>query len=262
MKIVKLGGSVITEKSKSKRLRKDVLNRLCAQIAHSGEKVIVVHGAGSFGHMLAKKYDLQNGMDPKRDGDQAGAVAQVQKDMRSLNLAVLDALIKSGLRPVSIPPSAAVRCNNKKITVIDHTIFEDYLEMGLTPVSFGDVVLDSELGFCICSGDQIIEVLCDRMKVAQVIFATDVDGVFTKAPGTQGSKLIPELTSRYDQHLHCTLTKAPDVTGGMDAKVQTARRIAKLGIPTIILNGNSKGRLLSALKGHRTVGTVIRGGEC
>lgn len=261
MKIVKLGGSVITEKSISKRLRKDVLDRLCAEIARSGEKVVVIHGAGSFGHILAKKYDLQNGLDPKRGGEQASGVAQVQRDMRVLNLAVIDALIKNGLRPVSIPPSAAVRCDNKKITKLDHTLFEDYLEMGLTPVSFGDVVLDTELGFCICSGDQMIEALCDRMAVAQVIFATDVDGVFTKAPGTQGSKLIPQLTSRYDNDLHCLSVKAPDVTGGMDAKVRSARRMAMLGIPTTILNGNSKDRLLRALKGQRTLCTVIRGGK-
>lgn len=262
MKIVKLGGSVITEKSISKRLRKDVLDRLCAQIARSGQKVIVIHGAGSFGHIMAKKCDLQNGLDPKRGGEQASGVAQVQRDMRKLNLAVLDSLIKSGLRPVSIPPSAAVRCDNKKITELDHTVFEDYLEIGLTPVSFGDVVLDTERVFCVCSGDQIIEALCDRMKVAEVIFATDVDGVFTKAPGTKGSKLIPELTSRSNKDLHCSLTKAPDVTGGMDGKVRTSRRIAKKGIPVTILNGDSKDRLLRALKGQRTVCTVIRGGEC
>jgi len=262
MKIVKLGGSVITEKSKSKRLRKDVLNRLCAEIARSGEKVIVVHGAGSFGHILAKKYDLQNGSDPKRGKEQALGVAQVQRDMRVLNLAVLDALMKNGLRPVSIPPSASVRCDNKKITVLDHKLFEDYLEVGLTPVSFGDVVLDTELGFCICSGDKIIERLSETMTVAQVIFATDVDGVFTEVPDTQGSKLIPEISSRYNKDLQCSHTKAPDVTGGMDGKVRTARRIAMLGIPSVILNGNSKDRLLRALKGQRTVCTVIRGGEC
>jgi isopentenyl phosphate kinase len=261
MKIVKLGGSVITEKSKSKRLRKDVLNRLCAEIARSGEKVIVVHGAGSFGHILAKKYDLQNGLDPKRGGEQAGGVAQVQRDMRVLDLAVIDSLITSGLRPVSIPPSAAVRCDNKKITKLDHTLFEDYLEMGLTPVSFGDVVLDTVLGFCVCSGDQIIEALCDKLGVSEVIFATDVDGVFTHAPGTKGSKLIPEISPRYNKDLSCSRTLAPDVTGGMDGKVRTARRIAKLGIPSAILNGNSKDRLLRALKGQRTVCTVIRGGE-
>jgi len=261
MKIVKLGGSIITQKSKSKRLRRDVLERLCAEIASSNEHVIVVHGAGSFGHILAKRYGLQSGLDPKSLDEQVIGLSMVQRDMRELNLAVLRALLRSGLRPVSIPPGVAVRCDNKSISSMPTKLFEDYLELGFTPVSFGDVVLDSKLGFCVCSGDQIIERLCSEMQVSQVIFVTDVDGVYTKPPGTPGSKLIPKMTSRGSHDMSCGRSNAPDVTGGMAAKVRVAKAIAKLAVPCLIMNGDPKGRLLKALKGGRIICTEIRGGE-
>lgn len=58
MIIVKLGGSVITDKAEYRRFRADTVARLASEIASSGERVIVVHGAGSFGHILAKENAL------------------------------------------------------------------------------------------------------------------------------------------------------------------------------------------------------------
>ncbi len=55
MMLIKLGGSVITDKSQYRRFDKDAVSRLCREIAESGKQAVVVHGAGSFGHIVAKR---------------------------------------------------------------------------------------------------------------------------------------------------------------------------------------------------------------
>ena len=53
MILIKLGGSVITDKKEYRKFNRDIVARLCSEIKDSGEDVIVVHGAGSFGHVIA-----------------------------------------------------------------------------------------------------------------------------------------------------------------------------------------------------------------
>ena len=61
MYIIKLGGSVITDKSKKSFFKTNLMNNLSKEIKKANKKCIIVHGAGSFGHILAKKYKLNNG---------------------------------------------------------------------------------------------------------------------------------------------------------------------------------------------------------
>ena len=63
MRLVKLGGSVITDKARPLVFRAQVTRRLARELAPSvSEGLIVVHGAGSFGHVRAAEYDLANGL--------------------------------------------------------------------------------------------------------------------------------------------------------------------------------------------------------
>ncbi|MED5499114.1 MAG: hypothetical protein VX845_05490, partial [Candidatus Thermoplasmatota archaeon] len=55
--VVKLGGGLITEKASMTTVHEERLNRLAREIAaaaRQGVRVLVVHGAGSFGHLRAK----------------------------------------------------------------------------------------------------------------------------------------------------------------------------------------------------------------
>jgi isopentenyl phosphate kinase len=65
MFIIKIGGSVITNKAIQDSFKKDVLDNLAQQIKKSKKDIIIVHGAGSFGHILAKKYNLNQGYQNK-----------------------------------------------------------------------------------------------------------------------------------------------------------------------------------------------------
>ena len=64
IKIVKLGGSVITDKTSDEPvLREGELKRLAHEVVSAGGETIVLHGAGSFGHPGAKKYNLREGLE-------------------------------------------------------------------------------------------------------------------------------------------------------------------------------------------------------
>ena len=58
MIIIKLGGSVVTDKSKPMTARHDVIDRLSKEIASVPGSKVIIHGGGSFGHIKAKEYEL------------------------------------------------------------------------------------------------------------------------------------------------------------------------------------------------------------
>ncbi len=247
MIIVKLGGSVITDKSKKYVFKEKTVRRLAKEIKNSGEKVIIVHGAGSFGHILAKKYKLDKGFIHDR---QVKGVAVVQKDVKNLNLKVVNCLIDAGINPVSISPSSVVECRNKKIEKISIDVFKKYLALGLTPVTFGDVVLDKKLGFCIVSGDLLMLEFARFFKPEKSIFVSDVDGVYING------KRIDKIDEKIVRNLKRKKTNVYDVTGSMYEKVKTGLKMSRF-TKTMIINGNVKGRLGDALKGRKVIGTVI-----
>ena len=57
MYIIKLGGSVITDKRKENYFKKDIVDNLAKVIKKANKKTIIIHGAGSFGHIIADKYN-------------------------------------------------------------------------------------------------------------------------------------------------------------------------------------------------------------
>ena len=54
MYLIKLGGSIITDKSKKYTYKKEIVDRLSSELKKANKEYILVHGAGSFGHILAK----------------------------------------------------------------------------------------------------------------------------------------------------------------------------------------------------------------
>ncbi len=260
MRIVKIGGSIITDKTKPLTFKKAVVKRLAREIKESNEKIILVHGAGSFGHILADRYKLHEGY---KNDEQIKGVAKVQRDVKTLNMLILNALIDAGIDAVSISPSAIVKCRDKKIVEMETKIFEDYLNMGIIPVTFGDVVLDKKLKFCICSGDQLMLHLAKKFKPKKVIFCTDVDGIFTFDPSIdKNARLLERVDIKFLKSIlkmGKTKSKKRDITGEMFGKIDTIMEISKIGVDSIVLNGNKKNRLKGALTDRAIKCTRIGG---
>ncbi len=104
---------------------------------------------------------------------------------------------------------------------MNYNIFEEYLKKNFTPVTFGDVVLDKKLGFSICSGDLLIEVLSKYFKPEKVVFVIDEDGIFTANPKIdKNAKLIQKTTIKELEKLTTSADNHADVTGGMAGKIR------------------------------------------
>lgn len=255
MHLVKLGGSVITDKSRITTLRGTNLRRLAAELAASKKDLIVVHGAGSFGHIKARKHRLQDGY---IDDDQLPAVSEVQGDVRRLNLAVIDAVRRAGLRPVSLPPSAVARLDDGALASLDIDVFRRYRDLGFTPVTFGDVVLDARRWFAICSGDLLMLALAEALRPESAVFVADVDGVYTADPKrVKTAKLLREIGAANLAAIDTSSPGVDDVTGGLAGKLAPMMAVAKSVERCVLVNGLKKGRLLAALRNERVVGTRV-----
>ena len=257
MFIIKLGGSVITDKTREDSYRSDVVNNLSKQIYKAKKQTILIHGAGSFGHILAKKYSLNNGY---KNSNQIIGFSMTHEKVQELNSLFLKTLHKNKIPAVSIPPHVLLKLNNHKLSNFDFNIFKDYLEMKFIPVTFGDVVLDEKLGFSICSGDLLMEVLASEFKPEKAVFVIDEDGLYTSNPKSdKNAKLIESLSIKEFERLSTSLDSHADVTGGMGGKLETIKKIAEKGIDTILVNGNKPDRLYKILIGKESKSTIIHG---
>lgn len=257
MFVIKLGGSVITDKSKKYFFKKQVMKRLSLEIKKANKDIILVHGAGSFGHILAKEYGLNQ---EHQSDKQLQGFYLTHAMVQRLNSLVLESLHDNNIAAVSIPPHAILKLDNHKPTKMDYNIFRDYLDRGFTPLTFGDVTLDEKLGFSICSGDLLLQMFAEHFKPEKVIFVIDEDGLYTSNPKINKNAEFIEKATLNDLNILTTSSDPyDDVTKGMEGKIETIKNIALSGIDTIMLNGNVDNRLYDTLIGKKTKHTLIYG---
>ena len=58
MIIVKLGGSIITNKEKPLSARRKTIDKISKNLKKINEPMVIVHGGGSYGHYWSVKYDM------------------------------------------------------------------------------------------------------------------------------------------------------------------------------------------------------------
>ncbi|RKX45120.1 MAG: kinase [Thermotogae bacterium] len=255
MIVIKLGGSVITDKRTEGKIRKRIIDRLIWEIKKSGEKFSIVHGAGSFGHIPAERYQLHRGLKEK---SQLEGFHLTHHSVRLLNSEVMKVLLKHHIPSVSISPLCFIEMRDRRIESIDLSRFDKALSMGLTPVSFGDVVFDSKRGFSICSGDDIVLYLALHFKPDKVVFIMDEDGIFDRDPKKyRNAKFLKDV--RVDDLPSAEESSYIDVTGGMKKKLDVIKRIANNGIDVYVVNGNKIGRVYGVLAGKKVKRTHIIG---
>lgn len=253
--IVKLGGSVITDKSKKFSVRQDTLERLAGELTSVKGSLVVVHGGGSFGHPLASEYGLDSGY---REGDQLMGFSLTHRAMERLNARVVEALQGAGFAAVAIQPSACAVVEDGRILSMELRPFLKLLELGLVPVTYGDVVPDLARGMSILSGDRLVVYLARELGSRRIVVGVDVDGVYTGDPKMdKGAEFVPKITPGWSG-LEGSIggARAPDVTGGMANKVRELLKLAERGVEAQIVNAMKPGVLRRAISGEH-LGTLI-----
>jgi isopentenyl phosphate kinase len=255
--VLKLGGSVITQKDIPMTPNLDAIHRLAKEIARAKvDRLVVVHGGGSFGHPLAKQYNIKQGyLEPS----QVEGASRTHQAMLTLNKLVVDALICNNIAAFSVSPSSCILTKGDRIRVFFDKTLTKLLNTEFVPVLFGDVVLDTQKGFTILSGDQLISVIAMRFRADRIILGVDVDGLYTADPKDDPSaQLIPHITQQELKPLvhNIGAAQVTDVTGGMWGKISELTRAIEAGIPAIIANASKDDYIYKALKGE-VIGTLI-----
>ena len=251
MKLLKLGGSIITKKDGWREADLKTIEELAKVFARAWKKSerdwVLVHGAGSFGHPLVVKYGINEGV---KSAEQKLGFAITHEACSELSVLVTSALNSEGAPAIAIPPATIITSKNKRIHSFNTKIIDDYLESGYLPVLFGDMVPDIELGGSVCSGDQIISYL--GKKAERIILATNVDGVLDDK-----GEIIPQITNNNfaDISKHLKEPKGKDVTGAMAGKI---KELLELDTPSYIVNGMMPDRVEALMLGKDAVCTEIK----
>jgi isopentenyl phosphate kinase len=256
--ILKLGGSVITRKGDDRPVvRRQVLCRLAKEIAAALKKrkmrLIVVHGAGPFGHVPAKKYGLTGGLKGSR---QVEGAAVTHRSMEGLNAEVVGALVDAGVDAMAFQPSAGGILDDRGLVTFPLESMRRLLDLGLVPVSYGDVLPDLKWGLNILSGDHLVPYLAEKLGADRVIIVTSHNGVFDCDPCARGARKLDCIDADTVADLDARCVEGTDVTGGIGRKVRELLALAGKGVKSEII-GAEPGYLRRALAGESGIGTRI-----
>ncbi|WP_066381746.1 isopentenyl phosphate kinase [Halalkalicoccus paucihalophilus] len=240
MIVLKLGGSVITEKDREETVDEERLASLAETLA-GHEDFVVVHGAGSFGHRYAAKH----GVSRTEGTHDAAAVREIHASMERLNGHVLGALGAEDVPAVPVDPfSLAYRSRDGTLGLPLDGI-ETTLAEGFVPVTYGDVITQREKGATIISGDELVVALAEGLDADGVGLCSTVPGVLDDT-----GAVIPRIGSYDEVEAYLGGSESTDVTGGMAAKV---RALLNLDVPASVFGPDA----LEAFLADGSAGTRI-----
>jgi isopentenyl phosphate kinase len=210
--VLKLGGSLITDKERAETLDGAALDAAADAIAAADDDLALVHGAGSFGHHYAEKH----GVSVSQGTTDAGAALEIHGSMTTLNRFVLSRLHDRDVPALPVHPLSTGARDVDGTLDMPIPAVERLLGEGFVPVSHGDVIAHEGHGTTIISGDEVVVRFADALDADRVGLCSTVDGVYD-ADGAvidriEGFDAVADALGGSD---------ATDVTGGMAGKVRT-----------------------------------------
>lgn len=260
MFFLKLGGSLITDKTKPEAVRSNVLAWLAREIVDARAKLpdlrlLLGHGSGSFGHVAAAKYGTRAGV---ATAEGWRGFAEVSDAAARLNRIVTQELLGAGVPALSLQPSASAICHAGQIQSLHTAAITSALHAGLVPLIYGDVAFDTAWGGTIISTEEIMSFVAAELKPDWFLLAGETDGVLDEE-----GKVVPLITQANFSTIAPALggSRGTDVTGGMASKVRAMLDLAA-AYPTLsirIFSGLTADNICRAIVcPEEEMGTVIR----
>lgn len=256
--LIKLGGSLITDKRTERAYRPDRTNAIARSLrlaldAMPGLSVVIGHGSGSFGHMAARRHGTMQGV----SGAEAWrGFADVALAASALNALVAESMFDAGIPVMRFQPSAGTTCTDGVLTAWNLTSLRTALRAGLVPLVYGDVAFDAVRGGTITSTEALFFYLAEQLSVRQILLLGEVEGVLDRS-----GRLIEQIAPRTLADVEAALggSAGTDVTGGMETKVREMVALVQRvpGLQVRILDGRDSGLLLRVLTENAAAGTVI-----
>ncbi|QQS61261.1 MAG: hypothetical protein IPN70_05250 [Candidatus Moraniibacteriota bacterium] len=240
--IVKLGGSVITRKSSLKPyVRKKLLGKIATSLKkalhNEAVQIILIHGAGSIGHQIAHAYNLSEGVN--NDKKKLQGSLEIRLKNQILNARIFSTFLEHSLSVIPIHTGSAIISNTKSISSINYPLIDLSLKNNLIPILYGEMVFDTTLGMSVCSGDAIAAQLATYYQAERVVFASDVDGIYSKDPYYHAdAKIIPSASIKEllsPENTSLSGSHSIDVTGGIRNKILSFQKFSSPFIKDIII---------------------------
>lgn len=257
--VLKIGGSVCTDKQNNNlEVKENILRRVAKEIKKAkSEKefnLIVVHGAGPFGHKLVEEYKINDGLNSKKH---IRGFIETHASMERLNKKIMEIFLKEGLNVLPMQTSALIQQKNKKLKSfhLDNLTNLMLLDPSIIPLLYGDMVFDYEKKATVISGDVVASVLAKHFNAKRLIYGTNVAGILDYSSKT---KVINKITNQNLESVfrHIKASKTSDVTGSMKGKILQIKDNAK-GIKTIVYNMGKKNNTYNLLVGKNLIATEI-----
>lgn len=257
--LIKLGGSLITDKNKPETADMTVIKELANEIKEINDekkyKLIIGHGSGSFAHVPAKQYQTKNGFINEKSPH---GMVLVQDAAAKLNRIIVNSFIEEHIEAFSINPSSALVASSGKIIEWYLKPLLILLKNNILPVVYGDTVCDEKLGCTITSTEVLLNYLAlnlkEEYKIEKLIYLGITDGVWDENKTT-----IPLITPEtyLVMQKNFGVSHGIDATGGMEHKMSEAIAIAKTGVEVVIANGKVPGTLKKIINVEKVKCTII-----
>ena len=260
--LLKLGGSLITDKTRPFTPRLDLLKELAGQVADAIAQVpdlqlVLGHGSGSFGHIPAAEHRTRAGVSTPADWR---GFCEVWWQASALNRHVMDALREAGVSALALPPLAGVTARDGAIAAWDLGPLTSALAARVLPVVHGDVVFDRARGGTILSTEDLFAHMARRLGPGRILLAGLEPCVWADYPSRVHR--VEVLTREVFEGLKSDIGSADgaDVTGGMYTKVSAMLDLVEAipGLRVRIFSGAEAGNLRRALL-DEPLGTLIAG---
>ncbi len=258
LQILKIGGSVITDRGQKRPVPlRRAMERISREIAEPFRedtfRLIIIHGAGSFGHPIVKRTGIDQGLSRP---DQLLAMGETQRLQNWLNAFFVRHLLHAGLPAFPFQASASSVMDLNHLVSMDLQALAGLLEQGMVPVLYGVPSYDKTRGCSILSGDLLAIRLYNRFSASTVLHGTNVRGVFSTDPARDPeAAFLPTVDLRGMEGLPSGIggSSTVDVTGGLRNKLE---KLQAAGAGGQIFDATVPGNVLRALAGE-TVGTRV-----
>ena len=259
--LIKLGGSVVTDKSKNQHYRQEMVRQLGKELAEyqqqTNELFFIGHGQGSYAHPIVKKYSEHF---TSKDAFQAHKMVEMLRVISKLHEQILDDLIDCGLPTVSYRFSQQAFLNHVGKIDMQLDLLELLLDLQTAPLTTGDIVVDVNKGNAVLSTEKIFFKLINHLqqstkfRVKRVAYVTEVEGVLD-----HDRQLMTHIgaNQKLDESMFFSDSAQSDVTGAMKHKVESAQAVARQGIPVAIFSPLIKNNLSNYLNEKSWRGTLI-----
>lgn len=259
--LIKLGGSLITDKGRPRVFRRRATQRIVSQVKHiralePRRRMVIGHGSGAFGHVEAARHHTIKGVHSEADWIGFAKVGQAAAE---LSQRTLTEFVEAGLPVIRFPPSALLQASGRHIQSMDASLIARALDCGLIPLVHGDVAFDEQIGGTIVSTEAVFAWLVGPLNVKSILLLGEVEGVLDS-----GGQVIREIRPSGLAGVKGMLggSGGTDVTGGMAQKVTEMVDLVKRypDLEIVIANGSRPNALVDLVCGQGEIGTRIRSG--